>query len=145
MRTACLLPVSPSMHCSWGVYLVSGDVPCLGPCTWSWGAVPGLGCTWPGGVYLVLGVYLLLLGVPRGCTLAGGCTWSWGCTLSPGVYLVLGLEDTCPGTPLPVNRMTDRCQNITLPQTSFVGSNNTKLGWPHRNENRWWPSGELRW
>ena len=27
MRTARLLPVSPSMHCSLGVYLVPGDVP----------------------------------------------------------------------------------------------------------------------
>ena len=24
----------------------------------------------------------------------------------------------------PVNRMTDRCKSITLPQTSFVGGNN---------------------
>ena len=32
-----------------------------------------------------------------------------------------------PGTPPPrsrVNRMTDRCKNITLPQTSFAGGNN---------------------
>ena len=29
---------------------------------------------------------------------------------------------TWPGTP-PVNRMTDRCKNITLPQTSFTGGN----------------------
>ena len=28
--------------------------------------------------------------------------------------------------PLPVNRMTDRCKNITLPQISFAGGN--KLG-----------------
>ena len=27
-----------------------------------------------------------------------------------------------PGTPL-VNRMTNRCKNITLPQTSFAGGN----------------------
>ena len=26
-------------------------------------------------------------------------------------------------TPPPVNRMTDRCKNITLPQTSFAGGN----------------------
>ena len=25
---------------------------------------------------------------------------------------------------IPVNRMTDRCKNITLPQTSFAGGNN---------------------
>ena len=27
--------------------------------------------------------------------------------------------------PHPVNRMTDRCKNITSPQTSFAGGNNT--------------------
>ena len=26
-------------------------------------------------------------------------------------------------SPFPVNRMTDRCKNITLPQTSFAGGN----------------------
>ena len=31
---------------------------------------------------------------------------------------------TCPGTPPPVNRMTNMCKNITLPQTSFAGGNN---------------------
>ena len=49
-----------------------------------------------------LGVYLPE-GVPtQGCVPAGG--------------------GTCPGTP-PVNRMTDRCKNITLPQISFMGGN----------------------
>ena len=42
-----------------------------------------------------------------------------------GVYL-LGCVCTCSGylpryPPPPVNRMTDRCKNITLPQTSFAG------------------------
>ena len=89
MRTARLLPVSPSMNCSgvctWsggvyvvrGVYLVPGDVPGPGGCTWSQGDVPGSRGDGgvPGlGVYLGvpgLGVYL----VPEGCTV--------------GVYLVL--------------------------------------------------------
>ena len=32
--------------------------------------------------------------------------------------------DACwEATPLPVNRMTHRCKNITLSQTSFVGGN----------------------
>ena len=46
--------------------------------------------------------------------------------------------EVCPTprirTPLdadsPVNRMTHRCSNITLPQTSFAGSKNTLHG-PH--------------
>ena len=29
-----------------------------------------------------------------------------------------------PDTPSSVNRMTNRCKNITLPQTSFAGGNN---------------------
>ena len=49
-----------------------------------------------------------------GCV-SGGCTWSRRCTWSRG--------GTVPGNP-PVNRMTDRCKNITLPQTSFAGGNN---------------------
>ena len=63
--------------------------------------VPGAG-----GVYLVLQRgYLVLRGVPG----------------PREVYLPRG---TCPGTaPPPVNRMTDRRKNITLPQTSFVGGN----------------------
>ena len=73
MRTARLLPVSPSMHCSRGVYL-------------------------PGGVP-AQGVYL-----PRGVPAQGGV---------PAQVL-----------PLLMNRMTDRCKNITLPQTSFAGGNN---------------------
>ena len=47
------------------------------------------------------------------------------------------LEGSPPGTPPeqaphppeqaapPVNRMTNRCKNITLPQTSFAGGKNT--------------------
>ena len=31
-----------------------------------------------------------------------------------------------PGTP-PVNRMTDACENITLPQTSFAGGKNANF------------------
>ena len=93
MRTACLLPVSPSMHS------YRGDVPGQG--------VPGPRGVGPGG-YLVLGVYL----VP-GDTLSGGLPGPRGVP-GPGGYLA-------PGGYLPrysprVNRMTDRCKNITLPQ-----------------------------
>ena len=72
MRTARLLPVSPSMRCS------------------------------------------------RGCTCREG-----GCTCL-GVYLPRGVPvQALP----PVNRMTDRCKNITLPQTSFAGSNKNAFQW----------------
>ena len=102
MRTARLLPVSPSMHCSrecttWGGYLVQGGVPAQRegiPAQRE--GIPAQGGT---GVYLVWGVYLLLGGVPA-------------------------LGGTYPGTPPPpVNRMTNRCKNMTLPQTSFAGGN----------------------
>ena len=127
MRTVHLLSISPSMHCSWGVYLprggvpgpggegylVPGGIPGLRGCTWSW-EVPG-----PGG-YLVRGVpglggYLVPWGStwsrgvpgPRGVYLPGG---TWSCR---EVYLVLGGVPgpggfTCPGTP-PLNRILDTC------------------------------------
>ena len=67
MHTGCLLPVSPSMHCSGG-------------CTWSWvvylipGGVPG-----PWGVYL-----------PGGVPCPWGCTWSGGVPAQQGVCTCLG-------------------------------------------------------
>ena len=123
MRTARLLPVSPSMHCSrWCTCL--GDTCPEGTC--------------PGGVVPTWGVYL-----PRGCTCPVGCTNPEGCTCQWGViaqlvYLPMGCVPAWGlylpgGVPaqgvevsdqvLPVNRMTDKCKNITLPQTSFAGGN----------------------
>ena len=40
----------------------------------------------------------------------------------PGGGVVLHQAPPGPGNP-PVNRMTDRCKNIPLPQTSFAGGN----------------------
>ena len=84
-------------------YLPACTVP--GGCTWSWAAylVPG-GCTCLGGVPGPGGVYLRG-GIPG----HGGCTWS-----GLGVYLP---EEYLPRYSPPVNRMTNRCKNITLPQT----------------------------
>ena len=105
-------PYLPVCTAPRGMYLVPGGVPGLGGtcpegCTWSreWLGVPG-----PREVYLVLG------GVPG----PGGCAWSgeW-VYLVPGGYL--------PRYSPPVNRMTDRCKNITLPQTSFADSNKQML------------------
>ena len=106
MRTACLLPVSPGMHCLVG-YLVLGGVP-------GSGGVPGpRGCTYSLGVYLVWGVYLVL-----------GVYLVWGVYLVPrgdvpglgGVYLPRY-------SPLWTEFLTHASENITLPQTSFAGGN----------------------
>ena len=119
MRTASVLTVSPSMLCT-------GGGVCSGGCTWSRG-----GCVCSGGVCL------LGEGV---CVCSGGCAWSWGESALRGVSAsgrclllggVPGPGGVCSwgvsGTPPPVNRMTNRCKNITLPQTSFVGGNKKVL------------------
>ena len=104
------------------MYLVPrGGVPGPGGCTWSWGVylVPGVnlvlgGVPGPRGVYLVWGVP-----GPGGVPGPRGCTWSQGGVPGPrGVYLVRYSP--------PVNRMTNRCKNITLPQTSFAGGKYVK-------------------
>ena len=88
-------------------------------------------------MYFVLGVYLVPGGVlsPGVCLLqggvcSGGCTWSWGVSVilfTGGRYLMLwGGVDLVRYLP-PVNRMTNRCKNITLPQTSFAGGKNLLL------------------
>ena len=59
-------------------------------------------------------------GVPakEGCTCQGGAPAQWGVPAQGG-YL--------PRYSPPVNKMTDRCKNITLPQTSFArGNKNVK-------------------
>ena len=78
------------------------------------GGVPARGCTCLDGVP-AQGVYL-----PGGCTCPGGVPAMW-------VYLPggIGLPRYYPP---PVNRMTDRCKNITLPQTSFAGCNKSATG-----------------
>ena len=87
------------MHC-WGLP-AQGGVSARGD-------VPAQGVSLPGGVYLPGGVP------------ARGFTCQEGVPAQGSTCLRLG---KCPGTP-PVNRMTDRCKNITLPQTSFAGGNN---------------------
>ena len=84
-----------------GVYLVPGGV-CSGRvCTWGV-CFRGDVCTWSqGGV----------------CSKGGVCSW-WG-----GVCFRGGC--TCPGTPpLWTKFLTHAYENITLPQSSFVGGNN---------------------
>ena len=109
------------MYC-WGVYLPGGRT-CPGGVlargVYLPGGVPARGCACPGvpalgeympGVYLPGGVPARGVYLPRGLYLPGGVPARRG--------------GTCPGTPPPpVNRMTDRCKNITLPQTSFADGN----------------------
>ena len=51
-----------------------------------------------------------------GCAWSGGCVWSGGCAWSGG-----GLPQCLVGYhhPTPVNRMTNRCKNITLATASL--------------------------
>ena len=37
----------------------------------------------------------------------------------------------CPSHPPPMDRMTDTCENITLPQTSFVGGKCSSVYYPY--------------
>ena len=67
--------------------------------------------------------WCMVLGVhgPRGCMVPGmhgpgGGAWSQGCMV-PGAS-----QHALRQTP-PVNRMTDRCKNITLSQTSLADGN----------------------
>ena len=54
----------------------------------------------------------------RGTCLGGVCLGvSAQGVYTPLAYYLLGYTSS-------VNRLTDRCKNITLPQTSFAGSNN---------------------
>ena len=102
MRTACVLPVSPSMHCPPGGVPARGGFTCQGV-SCQGGVPPGRGRTCPWGGCTCEGVYLWG-GVPvRGCT-CEGVYLPWGCT--------------CPGSVpaqgrylprySPMNRMTDR-------------------------------------
>ena len=120
-----------------GEHLVPGGVPGPGG-TWSGGSDPGgrgvvawsRGCTWSRGVP-GRGVSALGVSAPggggfvpgqRGVSAIGGCTWSQGVGVVHlvqgwGVYLVRGGVCSGGGQVLPpVNRITDTCKNITLPQ-----------------------------
>ena len=59
---------------------------------------------------------------PEGFT-GGVCQGVCVC-VSRGVYTTPPARCRLAYTHSPVNRMTDRCKNITLPQTSFAGGKN---------------------
>ena len=98
------------------------------------GALGSGGCVCLGGV-CSLGVYLpLILGGV--CSWGGTSLWSVGglCLLlggvppsGPGWGVWWWCIPACNGADPPVNRMTDRCKNITLPQTSFAGGNYVQM------------------
>ena len=138
MRTAGSLTVSPSMLCSQGGGFCSGGE-CLlqGGCL-LWGVSAPRGMSAPGEC-LLRGVSALGgwgVSAPGGCLLPGGvcsgrvgvsalggvCSWGGVCSggSAPGGC---GIPACTEADTPPVNRMTDRCKNITLPQTSFVGGN----------------------
>ena len=73
------------------------------------------GVCFPGGGCLVWGVMCLVLGGV--CLVRGGCAWSGGGSAS----VPCGIPP-----PPPVNRMTNRCKNITL-ATIAAGNNQQKL------------------
>ena len=113
MRTARLLPVSPSMHCSGG-YLVPGGVPAQGDlpgpggCTRSRGGVPAQGCTCLGGVPGPRGMYLVLGDLPG----PGGMYLVLGDLPGPGgMYLVLGDLPGPGGMYLVLGECIFVCQN----------------------------------
>ena len=106
MRTARSLTVSPNML--WGE----------GAGAWSQGGLLRGGGAWSQGS-LLRGVCsqggLLPGGLLPGGLLPGGvCSWGGG------------MPACTEADPPPVNRMTKRCKNITLLQTSFAGGNDTR-------------------
>ena len=58
----------------------------------------------------------------RGVSAPGGCLLQGGYLLGGGVcsWVVVVFQHALRQTPPPVNRMTDRCKNITLATTSLV-------------------------
>ena len=59
---------------------------------------------------------------PGGGVWSEGGVWSGGSGLVPGGGLVRG-GGSAGQEPPPVNRMTNRCKNITLAKTSFRAGN----------------------
>ena len=150
MRTARALTVSPSMLCARGVS-APGVVPDPGGGTWSRG-VCSRGCTWSGGgvCSLLWGVDLVryfppprdrqmpvnILPCPK-LRLRAVITRMHSSRMRTARLFPISPTMHCSGgvpgpggvpaqvlpPPSPMNRMTDRCKNITLPQTSFAGGN----------------------
>ena len=118
MCTAHLLTVSRSIRKGGGV--------CPGVSAWGF-VCPEVclpkGAVCPGGV-----------STQGECLLGGGCLPREGGLCPEGVYPSMQWGRH----PFPVNRITDRCKNITLPQTSFAGtSTNIYFHFKLPTENCW--------
>ena len=112
MRTARLLMVSHSIPC-----ILEGVCPTPHRQTWGWGlSNPPCRQTGEGG-----------LPTPPGCRPPSWRQTPWMQTfLEADTPLVLSPCDAYwEVTSTPVDRMTDAYENITLPQTSFAGGNQT--------------------
>ena len=127
IRTACFSCHLRGQGCQprgcqpsgWGVCLGGGFWPEGSVCQGGSVCLGGLGVCLGGGVSAWKGGFLVGVSA-QGC-LPRGCL-PWGC-LPGGVYPgdVCLMRCTPPAS---VNRMIDRCKNITLPQTLFVGGKN---------------------
>ena len=82
------------------------------PWVWAWTWSPSIS---PLGVGLAGGSPWQGVSLKGGVSLAGGSPWQRGVSLAGGFPYP------------PVNRMTNRCKNITLPQTSFAGGKNVTI------------------
>ena len=114
---------SSRMHTGRSLTVFQSLLPGGGGCTESRGVylVPG-GVLSPGG-FAPRGVCLLLGGVCLGGICSRGCL-IWGVSApggmsDPGGVSALGGGSASDMPPSPVNRMTDRCKNITLATTSL--------------------------
>ena len=126
MRTGRSLTVYRSLlPWGWGCLLPGGlcfqgvSAPGGGVCSWGglclWGVSASRGCVCSRGGLLWGGVCSWGVVCSRGCLLQGGVC-SGGC-----LFLGLGVvsQHALRQTPPPVNRMTNRCKNITLATTSL--------------------------
>ena len=92
------------------------------------GGVHGGGCAWQGGRAWQGGVR-----GRGGACMAGGRAWGGvhgrgGMRGGGGACVAGGVCVSCDThAPPPVNRITDRCKNITFAQTTFAGGKNAKF------------------
>ena len=99
--TVCILTDITRLHSS---RMRTARALTISPSTLCAGVMPGLGVPGLGGGCMVPG--------PWGCMVLGGCLVLGGCGIP-----------ACTEADPSVNRMTNKCKNMTLPQTSFAGGN----------------------